>query len=94
MPTYSELSKMIAQRVDEAIEENATALEEAIRTGVASSKSREEMNARMIINAMSITARISIQSTLQILHAAGVIHFEGGLTPDLELLDGGLIPKE
>lgn len=93
MPTYSELSKMIAARVDEAIVENAEALEDAIRTGVAGSKTPQEMNARMIINAMSVTARISIESTLQILHAAGVIQFEGGLTPDLTILDGGKSPE-
>ena len=94
MPTYSQLSEMIAKQVEDSIAENAEALEEAIRTGLEGTKSREEMNARMILNAMSVTARISIQSTLMILHDAGILTFEGGLRPDLELLPGGALPKK
>ncbi len=90
MPTYSQLGQMIASRVDEAIIENAALLEDSIRSGLEGSKNREEMNAKMILNAMSVTARISIQSTLMILHEAGILTFEGGLTPDLEVLSGGL----
>ncbi len=89
MPSYSELSQMIAKQVNEAMVENADAMEEAIKTGIAPGMRPGEMNSRMIINAMSMTARISIQSTLLILHEAGVIEFEGGLTPDLTLLPGG-----
>lgn len=94
MPTYSELSSLIAAQVDDAIVANAATLEEAIQTGLQGSMSREEMNSRMIINAMSVTARISIQSTLMILHAAGVIQFEDGLTPDLTLIEGGKQPDK